>query len=128
MRERETLCSTSIAEMFPSPLSHSCQLEQSTLLESARNSSSDSFPALVQDTASHMNSALAKDELIDHIKEQAFQSFKLKAEKWNRFISTEENQRLLLDFLEEGQHQRLVLFTGPGGNLCAGDGQVGEKI
>ncbi|KAJ6660744.1 hypothetical protein lerEdw1_017370 [Lerista edwardsae] len=99
-------------------------MEQSALLESARHHGSDSFPTLVQNTASHMNSALAKDELIDHIKEQAFQSFKLKAEKWNRFISTEENQRLLLDFLEEGQHQRLVLFTGPGGNLCAGDGQV----
>ncbi|CAI5762170.1 Hypothetical predicted protein [Podarcis lilfordi] len=94
------------------------------MLESAAHSSSDSFPNTALNLPLNLNSTLTKDERIDLIKEQAFKSFKLKAEKWNRFVSTEENQRLLLDFLDEGQHPSLVLFTGPGGNLYAGDGQT----
>lgn len=113
--------------MFPSPLSHSRRLERSSVLGSAAHSSSDSFPNTALNLPLNLNSTLTKDERIDHIKEQAFKSFKLKAEKWNRFVSTEENQRLLLDFLDEGQHPSLVLFTSPGGNLYAGDGQVGAK-
>ncbi|MEE6489662.1 hypothetical protein FKM82_015640 [Ascaphus truei] len=70
-------------------------------------------------------SSLAGDERIDYIKEQAFRCHRLKTEKWNRFVSAEENQRLLLDFLETAEHGgRLLLSTGPGGTLHAGDGQV----
>ncbi|XP_075466168.1 dynein axonemal heavy chain 11-like [Ascaphus truei] len=70
-------------------------------------------------------SSLAGDERIDYIKEQAFRCHRLKTEKWNRFVSAEENQRLLLDFLETAEHGgRLLLSTGPGGTLHAGDGQM----
>ncbi|XP_078243056.1 dynein beta chain, ciliary-like [Pogona vitticeps] len=91
------------------------------MLGSAGQSSSDSFPGAPRNTGSpaglNLNSALARDERIDHIKELAFKSFRLKTEKWNLFISTEENQRLLLDFLDHGQCPCLVLFINPGGNL-----------
>ncbi|XP_007888401.2 dynein axonemal heavy chain 11-like [Callorhinchus milii] len=59
------------------------------------------------------------DERIDFIKEQVFQSLKLKSEKWNRFMAVEENQRLLIDFLDQAQPGKLLLFTGPGGALNA---------
>lgn len=101
------------------------------MLGSAGQSSSESFPGALQNTGSpaalNLNSALAKDERIDHIKELAFKSFRLKAEKWHRFISREENQKCFLDFLDHGQCPCLVLFTSPGGNLYISDGQVGTK-
>ncbi|KAI1899527.1 hypothetical protein AGOR_G00062710 [Albula goreensis] len=64
------------------------------------------------------------DERIDFIREQAFTCLRLKTDKWNRFIAAEENQKLLLDFLDKGCYDRMVLFTGPGGTLHVGDGQV----
>ncbi|KAH0621504.1 hypothetical protein JD844_022874 [Phrynosoma platyrhinos] len=98
------------------------------MLGSATHSTTVSFPstALNPTNAAPLNlsSVWAKDERIDRIKEQAFKSFRLKAEKWNRFILTEENQKVLLDFLDKGQSQRLVLCTGPGGNLYVSNGQV----
>ncbi|KAM4697873.1 dynein axonemal heavy chain 11-like [Rhinophrynus dorsalis] len=63
------------------------------------------------------------DERIEYIKEQTFRSLRLRADKWNRFVSAEENQRLLQDLLEAAEHRRLVLFTGPGGTLHAADEQ-----
>ncbi|KAG9349499.1 hypothetical protein JZ751_027944, partial [Albula glossodonta] len=64
------------------------------------------------------------DERIDFIREQAFTCLRLKTDKWNRFIAAEENQKLLLDFLDKGCYDRMVLFTGPGGTLHVGDGQT----
>ncbi|XP_078083834.1 dynein axonemal heavy chain 11 [Mustelus asterias] len=63
--------------------------------------------------------ARAEDEGIDFIKEQAFKSLKVKSERWNRFIAVDENKKLLLDFLDQRQHGKLLLFTGAGGALHA---------
>lgn len=66
-------------------------------------------------------SILVGDERIDFIKELAFKYFKLKAEKWNRFVSSEDNQWLLLAFLESAEQQKMLLFSGSGGTLHATD-------
>lgn len=66
-------------------------------------------------------SCMIGDERIDYIKEFAFKNLKLKAEKWNRFFSSEDNQRLLLTFLEVSEQRKLLLFTGPGSTLHAAD-------
>ncbi|KAG8432457.1 hypothetical protein GDO86_016919 [Hymenochirus boettgeri] len=62
---------------------------------------------------------VAGDERIEYIREQVSRSFRLNTSKWNRFVSAEENQRLLLDFLEAEEYKKLVFFTGPGGTLQA---------
>ncbi|XP_061081745.1 dynein axonemal heavy chain 11 [Conger conger] len=64
------------------------------------------------------------DERVDFLREQAFTCLRLKTDKWNRFIGSEENQKVLLDFLDKGSCELLVLFSGPGGTLHAADGQV----
>ncbi|XP_048056692.1 dynein axonemal heavy chain 11 isoform X1 [Megalobrama amblycephala] len=63
------------------------------------------------------------DERVDFLREQAFTVLRLKTDKWNRFIGLEENQRALLDFLDQGWREYLILFMGPGGTLHAGDEQ-----
>lgn len=64
------------------------------------------------------------DERVDFLREQAFTVLRLKTDKWNRFIGLEENQRALLDFLDQSWRKYLILFMGPGGTLHAGDEQV----
>lgn len=64
------------------------------------------------------------DERVDFIREQAFTILRLKTDKWNRFIGLEENQRALLDFLDQGSREYLILFVGPGGTLHTGDEHV----
>lgn len=64
------------------------------------------------------------DERVDFLREQAFCVLRVKTEKWNRFIGAEENQKIILDFLDHIWSNRLLLFTGPGGALHAGDTQV----
>lgn len=64
------------------------------------------------------------DERVDFLREQAFSVLRLKTDKWNRFIGLEENQRALLDFLDQSWREYLILFMGPGGTLHAGDEQV----
>ncbi|XP_028329066.1 dynein beta chain, ciliary-like [Gouania willdenowi] len=63
------------------------------------------------------------DERLDFLREQAFCVLKVKTDKWNRFIGAEENQKIILDFLDHIWTNRLLLFTGPGGTLHAGDAQ-----
>lgn len=64
------------------------------------------------------------DERVDFLREQAFCVLQVKTDKWNRFIGTEENQKIILDFLDHIWTNRLLLFTGPGGTLHVGDAQV----
>lgn len=64
------------------------------------------------------------DERVDFLREQAFCVLRVKTDKWNRFIGAEENQKIMLDFLDHIWTNRLLLFTGPGGTLHAGDSQV----
>ncbi len=64
------------------------------------------------------------DERVDFLREQAFCVLRVKTDKWNRFIGAEENQKIILDFLDHSWTNRLLLFTGPGGTLHAGDAQV----
>lgn len=64
------------------------------------------------------------DERVDFLREQAFCVLRVKTDKWNRFIGTEENQKIILDFLDHIWTDRLLLFTGPGGTLHVGDTQV----
>ncbi|KAG5833963.1 hypothetical protein ANANG_G00281520 [Anguilla anguilla] len=71
-----------------------------------------------------LKSGAAVDERIDFLREQAFVSLRLKTDKWNRFIASEENQKVLLDFLDKGCCDLLVLFSGPGGTLHAADEQT----
>jgi len=59
------------------------------------------------------------DERVDFSREQAFTVLRLNTDKWNRFIGLKENQRALLDFLDQGWR-----FVGPGGTLHTGDEQV----
>ncbi|KAF0047081.1 hypothetical protein F2P81_000714 [Scophthalmus maximus] len=63
------------------------------------------------------------DERVDFLREQAFCVLRVKTDKWNRFIGAEENQKIILDFLDHIWTNRLLLFTGPGGTLHAGDAQ-----
>lgn len=71
-----------------------------------------------------VKASAAVDERIEFLREQAFTCLRLKTDKWNRFMAAEENQRLLLDFLDTGCCERLLLFSGPGGTLHVVDGQV----
>lgn len=64
------------------------------------------------------------DERVDFLREQAFCVLRVKTDKWNRFIGTEENQRMILDFLDHIWTDKLLLYTGPGGTLHAGNAQV----
>jgi len=48
------------------------------------------------------------DERVDFLREQAFTVSRLNTDKWNRFIGLKENQRALLDFLDQGWR-----FVGP---------------
>lgn len=64
------------------------------------------------------------DERVDFLREQAFCVLRVKTDKWNRFIGAEENQKIILDFLDHIWTNRLLLFTGPGGTLHAGNAQV----
>uniref|UniRef100_A0A3Q1K2D2 Dynein axonemal heavy chain 11 n=1 Tax=Anabas testudineus TaxID=64144 RepID=A0A3Q1K2D2_ANATE len=63
------------------------------------------------------------DERVDFLREQAFCVLRVKTDKWNRFIGAEENQKVMLDFLDHIWTNRLLFFTGPGGTLHAGDAQ-----
>lgn len=67
---------------------------------------------------------MLSDERVDFLREQVFCVLRVKTDKWNRFIGAEENQKILLDFLDHIWTNRLLLFTGPGGTLHAGDAQV----
>uniref|UniRef100_A0AAQ5ZAJ7 Dynein axonemal heavy chain 11 n=1 Tax=Amphiprion ocellaris TaxID=80972 RepID=A0AAQ5ZAJ7_AMPOC len=67
------------------------------------------------------------DERVDFLREQAFCVLRVKTDKWNRFIGAEENQKIMLDFLDHIWTNRLLLFTGPGGTLHAGDAQVRNR-
>ena len=78
---------------------------------------------VLQDPSQKVGSALA-DERVDFLREQAVCVLRVKTDKWNRFIGAEENQRVLLEFLDHTWTDRLLLFTGPGGTLHAGDAQV----
>lgn len=64
------------------------------------------------------------DERVDFLREQAFCVLRVKTDKWNRFIGTEENQKMILDFLDHIWTDKLLLYTGPGGTLHAGNAQV----
>uniref|UniRef100_A0A672ZX55 Dynein heavy chain tail domain-containing protein n=1 Tax=Sphaeramia orbicularis TaxID=375764 RepID=A0A672ZX55_9TELE len=64
---------------------------------------------------------LFTDERVDFLREQAFCVLRVKTDKWNRFIGADENQKIILDFLDHIWTNRLLLFTGPGGTLHAGD-------
>lgn len=64
------------------------------------------------------------DERVDFLREQAFCVLRVKTDKWNRFIGTEDNQRMILDFLDHIWTDKLLLYTGPGGTLHAGNAQV----
>lgn len=64
------------------------------------------------------------DERVDFLREQAFCVLRVKTDKWNRFIGTEENQKTILDFLDHIWTEKLLLCTGPGGTLHAGHAQV----
>lgn len=68
------------------------------------------------------------DERVDFLREQAFCVLRVKTDKWNRFIGAEENQNIILDFLDHIWTNRLLLFTGPGGTLHAGDAQVTHTL
>ncbi|KAF5892934.1 dynein heavy chain 11, axonemal-like, partial [Clarias magur] len=70
-----------------------------------------------------MKAGALSDERVDFVKDQIFTALRLKTDKWNRFIGAEENQKTLLDFLDHGRGERLILFTGPGGTLHIGDEQ-----
>uniref|UniRef100_A0A3Q3WEJ7 Dynein heavy chain tail domain-containing protein n=1 Tax=Mola mola TaxID=94237 RepID=A0A3Q3WEJ7_MOLML len=48
------------------------------------------------------------DERVDFLREQAFCVLRVKAEKWNRFIGAEENQKIILDFLDHIWSNRLI--------------------
>lgn len=67
---------------------------------------------------------ILQDERVDFLREQAFCALRVKTDKWNRFIGAEENQKILLDFLDNIWTNRLFFFTGPGGTLHAGDAEV----
>ncbi|XP_033960741.1 dynein axonemal heavy chain 11 [Pseudochaenichthys georgianus] len=64
------------------------------------------------------------DERVDFVREQAFCVLRVKIDKWNRFIGAEENQKVILDYLDHIWTNRLLLYTGPGGTLHAGDAQT----
>ncbi|XP_019712197.1 dynein heavy chain 11, axonemal [Hippocampus comes] len=64
------------------------------------------------------------DERVDFLREQVVCVLRVKTDKWNRFIGTEENQQLIFDYLDHSWNNRLLFFTGPGGTLHAGDTQV----
>lgn len=64
------------------------------------------------------------DERVDFLREQAFCVLRVKTDKWNRFIGTEENQKMILDFLDHIWTDKLLLYSGPGGTLHAGNAQV----
>uniref|UniRef100_A0A3Q1GUN9 Dynein heavy chain tail domain-containing protein n=1 Tax=Acanthochromis polyacanthus TaxID=80966 RepID=A0A3Q1GUN9_9TELE len=68
-----------------------------------------------------------EESLVDFLREQAFCVLRVKTDKWNRFIGAEENQKIILDFLDHIWTNRLLLFTGPGGTLHAGDAQVRKR-
>uniref|UniRef100_A0A3Q2GPF7 Dynein heavy chain 11, axonemal-like n=1 Tax=Cyprinodon variegatus TaxID=28743 RepID=A0A3Q2GPF7_CYPVA len=53
------------------------------------------------------------DDRVDFLREQAFCVLRVKTDKWNRFIASEENQKIILDFLDQSWTSRLLLFTGP---------------
>ncbi|XP_029380608.1 dynein heavy chain 11, axonemal [Echeneis naucrates] len=71
-----------------------------------------------------LKTGVVSDERVDFLREQAFCVLRVKTDKWNRFIGAEENQKILLDFLDHIWTSRLLLLTGPGGTLHAGDAQV----
>ncbi|KAM8851125.1 dynein beta chain, ciliary [Spinachia spinachia] len=64
------------------------------------------------------------DERVDFLREQVFFVLRVKTDKWNRFIGAEENQKIIMGFLDHIWTNRLLLFTGPGGTLHAGDTQT----
>lgn len=64
------------------------------------------------------------DERVDFLREQAFCVLRVKTDKWNRFIGTEENQKMILDFLDHIWTDKLLLYSGPGGTLHARHAQV----
>lgn len=101
----------------------------------ANNSSSDRGGLGTSRTGAHTPQVpslkvgmVLSDERVDFLREQAFCVLRVKTDKWNRFIGTEENQKVILDFLDHIWTNRLLLFTGPGGTLHAGDSQVEFSI
>uniref|UniRef100_A0A8C2XCX4 Dynein heavy chain tail domain-containing protein n=1 Tax=Cyclopterus lumpus TaxID=8103 RepID=A0A8C2XCX4_CYCLU len=48
------------------------------------------------------------DERVDFLREQAFCVLRVKTDKWNRFIGAEENQKIILDFLDHIWTNRLA--------------------
>uniref|UniRef100_A0AAY4DTI1 Dynein, axonemal, heavy polypeptide 9 like n=1 Tax=Denticeps clupeoides TaxID=299321 RepID=A0AAY4DTI1_9TELE len=74
-----------------------------------------------------MKASAVSDERVDFLREQVFTILRIKTDKWNRFIGAEENLKVLLDFLDHDYNDCLILFSGPGGTLHVGDGQVSRN-
>lgn len=114
--------------IVPSLLSCLSMADSSTTTTTRNNSGAGGGGGLrvSQDPALKAGTALS-DERVDFLREQAFCVLRVKTDKWNRFIGAEENQKILLDFLDHIWSDRLILFTGPGGTLHAGDVQVSSR-
>lgn len=110
-------------------------LSLSSLMAEANSSGSDRGGLGTSRTGAHTPQVpslkvgmVLSDERVDFLREQAFCVLRVKTDKWNRFIGAEENQKVILDFLDHIWTNRLLLFTGPGGTLHAGDSQVELNI
>ena len=63
----------------------------------------------------------ASDPRMDFFQEYTTRSFKIKPDKWAKFIGVDENRATLMDFCEKADLPQLILSLNSAGQLQAGD-------
>ncbi|XP_041102237.1 dynein heavy chain 11, axonemal-like [Polyodon spathula] len=63
--------------------------------------------------------SFSKDERVTFVGNRLCQSFKIKVDKWDKYITVDENQKALADFFEKDTNELLVFNITPAGLLIS---------
>lgn len=71
-----------------------------------------------------MEDSPAEDGRLDFIADYVLRTLKLKQDKWQKFVSSEDNRQLLQDFVNKAELGTLVVSVTGAGQLQAGAGRL----
>ncbi|KAF7661538.1 hypothetical protein LDENG_00259550 [Lucifuga dentata] len=63
------------------------------------------------------DSPAAVDKRLEFVEDHVLKSLKVKQDRWQKCVSSEENKQLVEDFLDKAEQKKLVVFQNPAGGL-----------
>nr|XP_004569740.1 dynein heavy chain 9, axonemal [Maylandia zebra] len=72
-------------------------------------------------------SPAAEDERLDYIAECVLRTLKLKQDKWQKCVSSEDNRQVLQEFLDKAEQRTLVVSVTAGGQLQTASSFTGDS-